>query len=172
MTEPLPFDLDSVVLPPALTLGELLRSVERQIASAPVEIGFAFDQAGNVVAKRVGQVASLRFFTDDMRAMQDAILTHNHPNRGFFSFADVEFACYVGLHEIRAVAGRRLYRLSRPADGWDFPAFGTAYENSRRRIVHNYQQRRISRREAESRMNNLVYVVVKQVSLPFKEEKL
>lgn len=172
MDETLPFDIESVALDASLSLRELLRSVERQIAGAPVEVGFALDQAGNLLTARVGDAGSLRFYADDMRGMRDAILTHNHPGNGFFSFADIAFACYVNLWEIRAVAGRRVYRLSRPAAGWDFESFKAAFESGRRKILHSYQQRSINRSEAETKMNNLVSVTVKQLSLPLQEEKL
>jgi hypothetical protein len=172
MDEPELFSLDSVIIDITLPLAELLRSVERQIVKAPVEVGFAFDQAGNLLARQVGQVSSLRFYADDMRVMRDAILTHNHPGSGFFSYADIAFACYVNLWEIRAVAGRRVYRLSRPSGGWNFDDFKAAFESGRRKILHSYQQRSISRHEANSRMNNLVRVTVKQVSLPLQEDKL
>jgi hypothetical protein len=172
MDEPVPFDLARVVVDTTLPLATLLRSVERQIAKAPIEVGFVFDQAGNLLTKQTGEVSSLRFYADDMRVMRDAILTHNHPGHGFFSYADIAFACYVNLWEIRAVAGRRVYRLSRPSGGWDFETFNTAFESARRKILHNYQQRSISRSEADSRMNNLMDHLVKQLSLPLQEEKL
>lgn len=172
MDEPVPFNLAGVVIDTTLPLATLLRSVEQQIAKAPIEVGFVFDQAGNLLTKQTGQVGSLRFYADDMRVMRDAILTHNHPGRGFFSYADIAFACYVNLWEIRAVAGRRVYRLSRPSGGWDFQAFKAAFESACRKILHNYQQRSISRPEADSRMNNLVGHLVKQLSLPLQEEKL
>ena len=64
------FELDSVAIDAALPLPELLLSVERQIAGAPVEVGFAFDADGNVLARRVGKVDVLRFSGEDMQAMQ------------------------------------------------------------------------------------------------------
>ena len=166
------FELDSVAIDAALPLPELLLSVERQIAGAPVEVGFAFDADGNVLVRRVGKVDVLRFSGEDMQAMQGHTMTHNHPGRGFFSVADIEFACTVDLSEIRAVAGKRVYSLKRPAAGWNLGLFTAKYESEYRKIVRSYQQRGISRAAADLRMNNLVRNVVKFLSLPLQEEKL
>ena len=166
------FDLDSVTIDASLPLPELLLSVERQIAKAPVEVGFAFDANGQVLVRRVGKTAVLRFSREDMYAMKEHTMTHNHPGRGFFSVADIEFACTVDLREVRAVAGKRVYCLKRPAAGWNLTLFRAKYDSEYRKIVRSYQQRSIGRAAADQRMNNLVRNVVKLLSLPLLEEKL
>ena len=46
------FDLESVHIDSSLPLPYLLRSVERQIADAPVEVSFAFNDAGVLVLRK------------------------------------------------------------------------------------------------------------------------
>ena len=171
MTNP-SFDLDSVVLNARLSLLELLRSVERQIAKVPVEVGFAFDANGKVLARRVCTTHSLRFLGVDMQAMRGQMMTHNHPGKGFFSVADIEFACAVDLCEIRAVAGRRVHCLRRPAAGWNPVQFAATYASEYHKIIHGYQQNAVNRATAEQRMNDLVQTVVGRLSLPLHIETL
>ena len=83
-TEPLPpFDLTTVVLDPALPLPDLLRSVERQIATAPVEIAFAFSADAELLVSKVGDTRRVRFSLAESHKMHDAFFTHNHPSGGF-----------------------------------------------------------------------------------------
>ena len=123
MDDPFSFDLTSVVLGATLPMPELLRSVERQIANAPVEAAFLFTVSGQLLLRRLGTEAGITFPGAELRMMKDAILTHNPPDRGYFSREDLFFAHQFDLAELRAVAGRKVQRLVRPAGGWDFPLF-------------------------------------------------
>ena len=169
---PRSFDLDRIVIDPRLPLLALIRSVERQIANAPIEVGFAFDGTGKVVVKTTGTVDSIRFLGAEIEAMRGRTMTHNHPSRSFFSRRDILFAAEAGLREIRAVAGRKVYCLTQPNTGWNRAAFEKECESQARKILRSRQQGLISRAEASRRGNNLIRAVVEALSLPLKVEKL
>lgn len=168
----MPFSLDDVVINHALPLKELIHSIELQIANAPVEVGFALDQAGAVVVRSLGSASSIRFLQREMEAMHGHTLTHNHPNQGFFSIFDIHFAALADLQAIRAVAGKKVYVLKRPASGWQPEVFDAKLASEKRKILRNLAQNQISRVEASKRANNLVRAVVKLLALPLSEEKL
>lgn len=138
------FSLDDVIVNQALPLTELIHSIELQISRAPVEVGIAFDSKGIVVVRSLGFASSIRFSQREIEAMHGHTLTHNHPNRGFFSIFDIHFA---------ALADAK-------------------FESEKRKILRNLEQRQINRTEASKRANNLIQTVVKLVALPLREENL
>ena len=111
------FDLANVLVDAALPLPELLRSVERQIARVPVEVGLAFNQQGSLVLRKAGEQNAVRFTESEVRSLAGSLFTHNHPRRGFLSAADLLFAHQHDLAEMRAVAGDVVHILTRPATG-------------------------------------------------------
>ena len=113
------FDLANVLVDAALPLPELLRSVERQIARVPVEVGLAFNQQGSLILRKVGEQNAVKFTESEVRGMAGSFFTHNHPQRGFLSAADLLFAHQHDLAEMRAVAGDVVHILTRPATGWN-----------------------------------------------------
>lgn len=119
MDEPLLFDLESVAIDAALPLPELLRSVERQIAGAPVEVAFSFEANSSLLLRKTGKQSVVKFTPAELLKMRSSHFTHNHPQRGFLSAADILFAHQHNLVEMRAVAGEVVYMLRRPAAGWN-----------------------------------------------------
>ena len=117
MDNPPAFDVANVLIDATLPLPELLRSVERQIARAPVEAGSAFNQRGALVLRKAGEQNAVRFTESEVRSLADSFFTHNHPRRGFLSAADLLFAHQHDLAEMRAVAGDVVHILTRPATG-------------------------------------------------------
>lgn len=168
---PVAFDLVGIRLDFGLPLPELLRSVERQITRARVEVGFVFSVSGQLLVQRVGSAALIRFTSAELLRMPDGVLTHNHPGRGPLSREDVEFAHDHDLREIRAVAGRRVFRLLRPVAGWQRPLLDEAWESEERKIIRQYRQDR-NRPRADNKMNGLVAIVVKRLSLVLIRENL
>lgn len=166
------FSLGDVVIDQSLLPSELMHSVELQISSAPVEVSFAFDSEGAVVVRSMGTASSVRFSQHEIEAMHGHTLTHNHPNRGFFSIFDNYFAALADLKVIRAVAGKKVFVLTRPMAGWNTKLFDAKLESERKKIIRNLGQNQISREEASTRANNLVWTVVKLLALPLHEEKL
>ena len=104
--------------------------------------------------------------------MHGHTLTHNHPSRGFFSIFDIHFAALADLRAIRAVAGKKVFVLTRPMAGWNTKLFDAKLESEKKKIIRNLAQNQISREEASRRANNLVRTVVKLVALPLSEETL
>ena len=166
------FSLSEVVVNQTLPLTELIRSIELQICSAPVEVGFAFDSEGSVVVRSLGSANSIRFLQHEIEAMHGHTLTHNHPNRGFSSIFDIYFAALADLKAIRAVAGKKVFILTRPMAGWNPKGFDAKLESEKKKIIRNLDQNLITREEASTRANNLVRTVVKLLAIPLREEKL
>ena len=119
MDEPSLFDLAAIVIDAALPLPELLLSVERQIAGAPVEVGFAFGADSTLLLRKIGKQSVVKFTPTELLKMRNSHFTHNHPKHGFLSAADILFAHQHNLAEMRAVAGGVVYVLSRPSAGWN-----------------------------------------------------
>lgn len=113
------FDLDRVRIDHSLPLSELLQSVERQIATADVEVSFVFDAAGQLLFKwSTSEAGQVRFLPSQLWQMANAYLTHNHPAQGGLSAVDIALAHEHNLAEIRAAAGSLVHQLTRPPDGW------------------------------------------------------
>ncbi|WP_310394890.1 hypothetical protein [Hymenobacter sp.] len=165
------FEITAVQLNFELPLLELLLSVERQIARAPVEVAFVFDKDKELIVSRQGAVKLIRFADTELARMTDCILTHNHPSHGPLSREDVEFAHDYELRELRAVAGRCVYRLLRPALGWNRLLLAEVWESEERKIIRQFRQDR-NRRRAEHKMNSLVTTVVKRLYLTTIREKI
>lgn len=165
------FSLSTVQLGFNLPLPELLRSVERQIARAPVEVAFVFNQQKQLTVSRLGTVDLVRFTAAELSKMQDCILTHNHPRRGPLSREDVEFAHDYDLSELRAVSGRCIFRLLRPVAGWNRARLAEVWDSEERKVVRQFRQDR-DRQRAENKMNGLVTTVVKRLSLAMLQEEL
>lgn len=166
------FDLTKLQVDVSLPPAELVRSLENQIAGAAVEVGLVFSVEGQLLVKRVGKAGNIRFSGDELEKMKDNILTHNHPQRGYFSREDVFFAHEFNLAELRAVAGKKVYRLLRPAGGWDLARLEKMWDSEERKVFHLYNQNKIRRDDANSRLNQLAKVVVKRLSLETKLDML
>lgn len=119
MDKPLLFDLNSVIIVPVLPLSSLLQSIERQIAHAPVEVSFSFGEDNSLLLRKAGKQSVVKFTQAELLRIRNSYFTHNHPQRGFLSAADILFAHHHNLAEMRAVAGEVVYVLSRPAAGWN-----------------------------------------------------
>jgi len=169
---PAPFDLDSIQIDASLPFHDLVESIEIQISNASIEFGFAFNNKGEVVVQKVGESDRICFSHDEIEAMKDCVLTHNHPRRKFFSVEDVRYACLTDLQEIRAVAGNVVHVLRRPADGWDINKFDTTFADELEKIRHDFRMKYVSKAEAQKRANNLVRYVVNKLSLSVSKIRL
>jgi hypothetical protein len=160
-----PFDLDSIQIDSSLSLPSLITSIEEQISDAKLEFGFAFNSKGEVVVKKVGKADRIRFTHDEIVAMKDCTLTHNHPRKNFFSKEDIRYACLTNLHQIRVVAGKTVYILTRPIGGWSIRKFDTTLAKELGEIWLGYREGLISEATADKRLTNLVQYVVRKLSL-------
>lgn len=158
------FDLAGIRLDFTLPLPELLRSVERQIARAGVEVGFVFGASGQLLVQRVGSATAIRFTGHELSLMPGATLTHNHPRCGYFSTEDLLLAHQFDLWQLNAVAGRYVYQLTRPVAGWDEAGLQAFLESETRKIMRQFAQDR-NRPAAQAKRNALAQKAVKALSL-------
>jgi len=96
---------------------ENVEKFEEEIRNNKFESAGLFDSKGNLIFRKKGTKAEVKFsFVERMR-MKNNILTHNHPvydgenYSGSLSPADVQFTGWHGLKEIRAVTPKRVFTL-------------------------------------------------------------
>jgi hypothetical protein len=111
--------------------------------NANLETGVAFDKYGNIIIDKRGQSKSVKFTSEERRAIKDCVFTHNHP-RGWsakehtlgrignsFGIEDISFAIGNDAVEIRAVTPTYTFSMKRPVNGWgiDLPALNKSYNS-------------------------------------------
>ena len=132
------FDLNTIAIDTQLPFWALLRSLEDQIAAAPVEVAFVLDGNGKVLVQQAGNADRITFAPQQEARMKNGFFTHNHPSAAFFSVRDILFAHDNDLAEMRVVAGAYVHRLLRPAGGWE--------------TVRCHQAARLERQRAERQL--------------------
>jgi hypothetical protein len=111
-------------------LEKIVQRHEDQIKDLPTERVLIIDDKGRVILSKGGDRTSVEFSWEEERKAKGAIVTHNHPNLGFsrddarskgfsFSDADLEFAVWSEVKELRAVSSGYRHSLKPPKDGWD-----------------------------------------------------
>ena len=102
------------------TAPEGVRNFEGRIRSEPLERGQFFDENGQ---PRSGEIVGSENAIDISKGKGvagDAIFTHNHPNNGNFSPADLTTATNYNMAEIRATTQNgNTYSMKRGPDGWN-----------------------------------------------------
>lgn len=120
------FDVNSLIVPSDASFRKRLRVMEQQLSKLHFEVAVVYSAEGNELARVKGQCDSV-----DVNEVEEqvygGILTHNHPDGGFFSRGDVGLAHEADLMELRAVRKgnpAQVVIMCRPDGGWD----STAYE--------------------------------------------
>jgi SPP1 gp7 family putative phage head morphogenesis protein len=90
-----------------------------------------FNQNGKLVMLKHGGASRVYVTPAEMRKLNNAVLTHNHPAGwnfaptdprhvgNSFSIEDIKTACYGNLSHIRVITPQYRFVMSRPAGGWD-----------------------------------------------------
>lgn len=100
--------------------GALSRSVEKHekgIRGNNFETLYAFDSNGNIVFQNTGDAHSVSYNGQGYKT-KDAIVTHNHPSGGSFSWQDVGGMVYYNQKEMRATGKEYTFSIKRPEKGW------------------------------------------------------
>lgn len=100
--------------------GGLARSLsthEATIRGNNYETLTAFDENGNMLFTKKGGAHSVAYGADGVKTT-NAIVTHNHPSGGSFSWQDVGGMVYYNQKEMRATGKEFTFSLKRPATGW------------------------------------------------------
>lgn len=104
-----------------LSLNQILKEKETEIAELEYERAYVFDKQGNILFTKDGSRNEVSFTGDELALIRgrDAVFTHNHPTYGgSFSLEDVYFAMKNDLAEMRAVGKKYVHSMKRPAEGW------------------------------------------------------
>lgn len=91
--------------------------VEDKIRNDDLETGIAFNESGLILFQRQGMSDVIQLTHDDLKLLNGAVFTHNHPAGMPFSIADVRMAITYRLKEIRAVTPYLRYSMY-PTDHW------------------------------------------------------
>jgi phage gp29-like protein len=107
-----------------------LREFESSKVNQPFESAMVLNAYGDQVFQKDGGKAEVAFDDDQVASMKDGILTHNHPLELDYpignprrygtslSSQDIVLSALADLAEIRAVAPKYVYSMSRPDSGW------------------------------------------------------
>lgn len=93
---------------------EKLYRDERILAGNRYETAIVYDADGNVVFKKKGTADEVKFTAEECKKMKGCVVTHNHPNGGGFSGADIYFAKKYKITEMRACEGRGAFVIKPP----------------------------------------------------------
>lgn len=93
---------------------EKLYRDERILAGNRYETAIVYDADGNVVFKKKGTADEVKFTAEERKKMKGCVVTHNHPNGGGFSGADIYFAKKYKITEMRACEGRGAFVIKTP----------------------------------------------------------
>jgi hypothetical protein len=94
---------------------------EETIRRNDYETGAFFGKDGKMLLARAGQPDRVAYTVGELKSMNGALFTHNHPGGSTFSVADLRNGSFAGLSEVRAVSSG--YRhIIEPVDTW--PAEG------------------------------------------------
>lgn len=93
---------------------EKLYQVERNISQNNYETAVLFDEFGNVVFEKQGDLKHVSFDETEIKKMKGCVLTHNHPNGSVPTASDINMLRRGVLSEIRACNSRGAYVLRAP----------------------------------------------------------
>jgi hypothetical protein len=96
---------------------ETLRQLEARIANLTHEEGAAWDRAGKLIGLKTGE-AWLEWNDEEIEAMADGVMTHNHPSGLPPALSDYRMAVLAGLKEMRIVTKEGVWVIRPPTGGW------------------------------------------------------
>ena len=102
------------------TATEGVRNFEGRIRNEPLERGQFFDESGQPRSEEITGSENAIDISKGKGVAEDAIFTHNHPNNGNFSAADLTTATNYNMAEMRATTQNgNTYSMKRGPDGWN-----------------------------------------------------
>ncbi|QDQ26752.1 hypothetical protein FNU76_10465 [Chitinimonas arctica] len=104
------------------------------------ENGAFFDVCGAMRLFRKGHPDHIGFSTSEATALHGCAFTHNHPNGGAFSVADVKIACSMELQELRVVTKQFRFIMRPGSQGWPIST-RISHVHSQSEIVANNEIR-------------------------------
>lgn len=98
-------------------LSRSLSAHESAIRGNDYETLIALDENGNLIFSKKGNRNSVAYGADASKTT-NAIVTHNHPDGGSFSWQDMHGMVVLNQKEMRATTKDFTYSMKRPEKGW------------------------------------------------------
>lgn len=92
---------------------ELLKS-EKSISNRSKETMEVYGPQGNYIMTKRGSVNRVSMSILEYRKLQKAVVTHNHPSGGSFSFEDLRFLKNTPISELRVAAESGVFYMRKP----------------------------------------------------------
>lgn len=132
-----------------------LHKSEQSIGKRTKETMEIYDANGKFIMSKRGGESSVRISLKDYTKLKNAVVTHNHPSGGSFSFTDLKFLKRMPISELRVAVSNGAYYIRKP-DKWpeelkDIQYMEEMYKQIEKSLKLKYQrlynERKITKRE-------------------------
>jgi len=96
-----------------------LQISEYYIRGNDYETAVLYDSKGRRTFSKVGSKNEVSFTKNEIKKMQNGVLTHNHPNETIHSPEDIAFMKNANLSEIRVCNKSKIYSIKRKSEKWN-----------------------------------------------------
>ncbi len=122
---------------------ELLKA-EKSIKDRKRETLEVYSALGKYIMTKRGDSLNVSMSPLDYYKLVDAVVTHNHPSGGSFSFTDIKFLKWMPISELRVAVTDGVYYMRKPSK-WpreikSAKDMGNAYEQIRNDLKHKYEE--------------------------------
>lgn len=122
---------------------ELLKS-EKSIKDRKRETMEVYSALGKYIMTKRGDSSNVSVSPLDYYKLVDAVVTHNHPSGGSFSFTDIKFLKWMPISELRVAVTDGVYYMRKPSK-WPSEIKSTkdmenAFEQIRNDLKHKYKE--------------------------------
>jgi hypothetical protein len=137
-----------------------IKYLEDMIKNEQFEHGLIFDSNGNVLSNIITDNHPTKInFSPYKDQIKDAIVKHNHPTNGMFSWQDFQTAIAFDAVEIRATLPNSItFSMKRGPDGWSVPynEVRDIYANIQNSFRTNPDMMRIYKEEGFTKINDIL----------------
>lgn len=140
---------------------ELLQS-EKSIGDRAKETMEIYNSKGEYIMSKRGTSDSVRLSVLNYRKLKNAVVTHNHPSGGSFSFTDWRFIKEMPISELRVAVDEGVYYIRKPqkwpAEIKSLEKMETVFKEIRKSLqpkyVELYNKKRITKVERHKMLTN------------------
>lgn len=117
---------------------------EQSIGKRTKETMEIYDATGKFIMSKRGGESSVRISLKDYTKLKNAVVTHNHPSGGSFSFTDLKFLKRMPISELRVAVSDGAYYIRKP-DKWpeelkDIQYMEKIYKQIEKSLKSKYQR--------------------------------
>ncbi|GAV13707.1 hypothetical protein [Paenibacillus sp. NAIST15-1] len=137
-----------------------IKYLEDMIKNEGFEHGVIFDSKGNVLSKLITDSHPTKInFSPYKDQIKDAIVTHNHPTNGMFSWQDFETAIAFDAAEIRASLPNNVtFSMKRGSNGWSvsYNDIRDIFAETQNSFRNNPEIMKVYREEGYAKVNDML----------------